>query len=506
MTGVDSSKKYLKLCDFLASEHPDFKIKFIQAGIQEFISTIKEGEYDLVLVFSMLHWVTQQSGFQATQKLLTDLAEKVPVGLFELARATEYPDLKLPANYRDYLKGYFFVRVLKYFTASRNKQHQQRPFCFASKKYACFDEFGILKIDNIPVSWRNHFQCGDKFIKAVAVWNQQIFERVQNEIQFLQELGGKNSLPKLHTFVQEDDETGKRVFIIRDNIKGLPLATKISTINKDSDRWNIVEQILRWLIFLEKQGYYQTDLQPWNFVYKEDGKIIPVDYELMIHTPISHRWPYNLRLTIFNIINAVLGKKDFNECFFTVNNRRKSYSNGYGLTDFSKYVSEDKYRRILALNDDEKFFENLYDILFSTPKLRPAYTIAEVDILEKEQYLRDLGNVTMSQEKSINSLNQTVSGQQKRIEQLEGVVKKFNETMSPEKSITPLTQKLSEQQKRIEQLEGIVKKFNETMSPEKSITPLTQKLSEQQKRIEQLEDLVEKFNERLNRFFAADYD
>ena len=142
------------------------------------------------------------------------------------------------------------------------------------------------------------------------------------------------------------------------------------------------------------------------------------------------------------------------------------------MTTFSQYISDDKYHRILALHDDEKFFENLYEILFSPPKLRPARTIAEVDILEKEQYLRDLGNATMSQEKSINSLSQTVSGQQKRIEQLEGSVKKFNETTSQEKLIAPLTQKLSEQQKRIEELE----------------------------------DLVANFNERFNRFFAADYD
>ena len=468
VTGVDVTKPFVELCEFLASEHPDFKVKFIHMGIQKFIPTIKEGEYDLVLAFSMLHWVTQQSGFQTTQKLLTDLAEKIPVGLFELARATEFPDLKLPANYRDYLKGYDFVRVLKYCNW-RNLKNSQRPLLFAGKKYVHFDEFGILKIDKVVGALRKHFQCGDKFIKVVP---PNVFEWGQNELKFLQELGGKNGLPKLHTFVQEDDETGKRIFIIRDNIKGISLATKISTIKEESEKWNIVEQVLRWMIFLEQNGYYQTDLYPGNFIYTEDGKIIPIDYELMKHEPISHRWPYNFRLTTFNMINAVLEGKGFNECQITVDNRLKYYSNGHGLTDFSKYVSDDKYRRILALNDDEKFFENLYEILFSTPKLRPARTIAEVDILEKEQYLRDLGNVTMSQEKSINSLNQTVSGQQKRIEQLEGVVKKFNETMSPEKSIASLTQKLSEQQKQIEQLE----------------------------------DLVEKFNERLNRFFAADYD
>ena len=89
-----------------------------------------------------------------------------------------------------------------------------------------FDDFGILKIDNIPRKDRKHCICGDKFIKVVITSKQEIPQMAQNEIQFLKELGGENNLPKLHAIVQETDETGTRMFIIRDNVKGIPISGK----------------------------------------------------------------------------------------------------------------------------------------------------------------------------------------------------------------------------------------------------------------------------------------
>lgn len=411
VTAVDSQKKTLDIGEFLAGEHPEFKIKFVNAKIENFIPTIKDDEYDLVLGFSVFHWVTKQIGFIPTQKLFSDLAEKIPVGLFELTRSTEFPNLGLPKNYREYLKDYFFVRVLKYCAWGRTKD-SLRPFCFTSNKYVHFDDFGLLKIDKIPRKDRKHCICGDKFIKVVITSRQEVPQMAQNEIQFLKELGGENNLPKLHATLQETDETGTRIFIIRDNVKGTTLQEKL--VKKDDfDSWNIIEQLLRWMIFLEKHGYYQKDMGFGNFLCNEEEKIFPIDYGLMIHEPISLRRPYNLRLHFFNLMNAVLRKKMMENVL---------------LTEFSQYVSDDKYHRILALNDDEKFFENLYEILFSTPnsatKLRPTYTIAEVEILEKNQCLHDLYITATSHKKLIDSLTQTVSGQQKQIEQLKDVIRK----------------------------------------------------------------------------------
>ena len=64
VTGVDSNKSFLDLGEFLAGEHPDYKIKFIHTKIEEFIPKIKNDEYDLVLGLSLFHWVTKEIGFK----------------------------------------------------------------------------------------------------------------------------------------------------------------------------------------------------------------------------------------------------------------------------------------------------------------------------------------------------------------------------------------------------------------------------------------------------------
>ncbi len=113
ITGVDNSKPCLNLGEFLANEHPKFKIKFIHARLEDFIPAIKNDEYDLVLGLSVFHWISKEKGFPTVQKLFKDLAEKIPVGLFEMAKASgESPDFNIQKNYRDHFKDYSFIRVL----------------------------------------------------------------------------------------------------------------------------------------------------------------------------------------------------------------------------------------------------------------------------------------------------------------------------------------------------------------------------------------------------------
>ena len=410
----------MDLGEFLAGEHPDYKIKFVHAQVGNFIQKIKNDEYDLVLGLSVFHWVVKQSGFQYTQELFSNLAEKITVGLFEFSLAQEFPDINLPKNYREFLKDYFFVRVLKYYTWNEKRKFQ-RPLCFASEKYAHFDDWGILKIDQTSSKDRKHFICDDKFVKIVDMR----LDMVQNEIQFLKDLGGQNGLPKLHTTSQETDETGTRTFIVIDKIKGFTLSKMISKI-PDLGEWNVIEQLLRWMIFFEKHGYYQMDLTPTNFIYNEVGKIIPIDFGLVIRKPISIRWPFNIRLNFIGFMNVFFIRQDGqNSLFFK--NKVNDYSTRQLLTTFGQYVSDDKYRRILALHDDEKFFENLYEILFSpsdslskTPHHSP--TIAEIENLEKEEGMRDLWLIAKEQQASIRSLTQTIKQQQKRIEKLEKII------------------------------------------------------------------------------------
>ena len=111
------------------------------------------------------------------------------------------------------------------------------------------------------------------------------------------------------------------------------------------------------------------------------------------------------------------------EIKITVKEKLKYYCAKPLLTELRQYVSDDKYHRILALNDDEKFFENLYEILFPSKEISPSNTVAEIEILELERCLNELGNIIKFHEDTINSLMLMIAQQQKRIEHLENITK-----------------------------------------------------------------------------------
>ena len=421
VTGVDVDQKNIRICKILARENPDCQVKFIESKLEEFIPKIKKGEYDLVFCFSVLHWCTLAEGFPFIQKLLEDLSKKIPTGLFELAQRKEFPKNNLPASYRDFLQGYSFIRVMSY-NVWGHYRNFRRPFIFVSNNYAHFDEFGLLKIDicdSHPLNPKNlfYYHCGDKFIKMRCIGNQTDFERTQREINFLSKLGGQNGLPKLYTAFGENDEAGLRFFIVREKIIGISLSQKLKE-DKNLNRWEIIKQILQWQIFFAKRGYYSSDLHTGNFIYSEDGKLYPIDYELMINEPVSIRWPYNLKLEFFNLMNVIFEPDNVN-----YKERLFEHTNGKMLSAFRKHVSEYQYCQISALKDSEDFFEQLYEILFPSEEKKELPTMAELEIVAIGKYLDELGIYVQADRYKLNELTNIIMNQQKRIEQLEKIIK-----------------------------------------------------------------------------------
>ncbi len=401
VTGVDFGKQNITLCRLLAQEHPDYQVNFVHSSIEDFLPTVNEDEYDLVFAFSVLHWCAKFSGFQFIQAQLKDFAQKVNTGLFEFAiDDIEY----LPKNYRDFIVGYSFIRVIFY---HEHFGGGKRPLCFASNKYAYFENLGLLDIDhtaehNYP-SGTKIFYCGDKFVKYFDGWNSFQLKRAQIEIQFLHELGGQNGLPKLYVSVKEEDSTGTRFFVVRDFIPGQLLEEIMPADNKIEPE-DILEQALKWMIFFEQNKYYYGDLSTGNFILKEDGKIVPIDYEDMSRTPFIFNWPQDARLRFLWFINSLFGKEEGYSF--------RRYSN---LIRLKSYVTERQYEQIKAIKDSEKFFQRLYEILFEPEKETSTYNVEELEFLAMERYLHDAGQ-------RIQELTDTVINQQARIERLERII------------------------------------------------------------------------------------
>lgn len=411
MTGLDFDKANIDLCRLLASDNPDFKVNFICTQIEDFLPTVKDDEYDLVLCFNVLHWCVKFSGFEKVQALLADLAKKVDIGIFELAIVSEglYQGWGLPENYRDCLTGYSFVRALSYYFrhVREDLRHIKRPFCFASNKYAYFENLGLLKIDEVLVSPREArticYFCGDKFVKLTNITDDAQYGRAQREINFLNTFGGQKGLPKLYMTITEQDDTGMRIIHVRDMIKGMTLQDKISN-GEEFDRWDVIRQMLEWMVLFEQEGYYQGDVGAHNIIYCDDGRVYPIDYETINHSPALYLWLYSSKMQFLNFMNFLL---ELNE----LGNSQVRY-----LTNLKKYVTPRQYERIAAIREDEKFFARLYEILFEPEKDAEAYTVAETEILAIERYISYVWA-------KIQELEERSKEQQRRIEELEKIVR-----------------------------------------------------------------------------------
>lgn len=405
VTGIDFSAENIALCNLLAEENPDFKVNFVQAQIENFLPTVKAGEYDLVLAFSVLHWCVKFSGFAKVQALLTYLAQKVDTGIFEFALASENLVAGLPVNYREFLTGFSFVRALSY--------HER---FFASSRYTYFENLGLLKIDEIfisPYSARTIcYFCGDKFVKVFDVTDQEQYDRSQCEINFLNTFGGQKGLPSLYTTLTEQDDAGMRIIHVRDMIKGITLREKIER-GEEFDRWDVIRQMLEWMFFFEQQGYYQGDVGAHNIIYCDDGKVYPVDYESISHTPILSLWLYSAKLQFLYFMNTLLEPRKSDKFIFP--EMSKIYPSPRYLLDLKKHVTPRQYERIAAIREDEKFFARLYEILFEPEKDSEAYTVAETEILALERYISYVGT-------KIQELEEQAREQQRRLEQLEKIV------------------------------------------------------------------------------------
>lgn len=422
MTGIEVDETRVKFCNLLAEENPNLKIKFLRARIEDFIPTIQPGEYDLVIAMSVLHYPCMQYGWQKVQGLLSELAKKVNGAIFELALNTEPHNWygRLPGNFFELIAGFSFARTMACITHSKTSGDMKRPLCFASSKYAYLENSGMLKIDSVKyhsgvrINGRMYFHCGDKFVKVGLIMNHVAFERYQKEIRFMKKFGGQNNLPKLYeTYVEPDDIGIYRFFIVTDKIFGVPLSEKIKDLSQE-ERFEVLKKVLRDLAFFEENGYRSFDIHSGNFLYKNSGEVVPVDYELFSDggTDILSPFPRHPVTQFFHFANTLLENLS-GEKFFE---RQPRF-----LTYFKKHIGDKKFSRIMQIKDSEKYFARLYGILFESDddEKFDGYTVAEHELLAVEDYLEDVGKKLEKYETHFGQIDVYMQGLTKRIEELE---------------------------------------------------------------------------------------
>jgi O-antigen chain-terminating methyltransferase len=115
--GIDFLQANVDFCKLL-SQKTGVKVSFDLAEFSEpLCNGIVEGRYDVVLLFSVLHHVTQRYGVPAVQRMMRQLLEKCDVLYVELARKSEevtFPWRKaLPENELEIFAGIPDVEIVE---------------------------------------------------------------------------------------------------------------------------------------------------------------------------------------------------------------------------------------------------------------------------------------------------------------------------------------------------------------------------------------------------------
>lgn len=89
VVGIDFSVENVALCSALAAEHPGLNAVFSHATVEQVIGALPHNTVDMVLGLSVFHHLVHVHGVDAVRRLLTKLAERVAIGVFEMALHTE---------------------------------------------------------------------------------------------------------------------------------------------------------------------------------------------------------------------------------------------------------------------------------------------------------------------------------------------------------------------------------------------------------------------------------
>ncbi len=419
VTGIDSEELNIKFCNLLSEENPNLNVKFIRARIEDFVPAIQPGEYDLVLGLSIFRDLYETNGFDKVEEILKDLAEKVPCCIFEPELQSE-PDERskfLPEKYTYVFTGFLSIKVLARTPAENSDV--KRPLLFAGKNYLYFENSGLLKVDNShhhnTLETENYGKlycfCGNKFVKLVGGWNETAIEYAEYETKFLKKFGGRYGFPKLYDAEVDDDECGKRFFVVRDKLEGITLEEKIRN-GENFNHWDVIRQVLEQLVFLEENGYYHNDIQQHNILCNENGKVYVIDYESISDKKSFFTWPHDLLQAFFIFINNVLENKDLP----LTHSKSKEL-----FTRLKQHIGDKKFSRIMRIKDSEKYFARLYEILFASDddETFDGYTVAEHELFAVEEYLEEIDKRLDEYLVYFGQVDAYMQGLKNRIEELE---------------------------------------------------------------------------------------
>jgi O-antigen chain-terminating methyltransferase len=313
--GVDFLPGNIATCRALAEESPELEASFEVGRVEAALAALDRDRYDLVLGLSVFHHIVHQIGALAVQTLLAALANKVAVGIFEMALASEPPAwaASQPRNPRQLLAGFGFVLEL-----GQMQTHLStiaRPLYFASSRYwrlngqmRAFDRWTAdphIYSGGSNFGTRRYFFGGGLFVKLMMLDFAQTraanLRDHWNEVAFLSNPPAAFAAPKLALHGCNEREA----WLAREEWPGVLLSDLIGS-GQPYDARAVLQDVAEQLAALEGAGLYHNDLRAWNVLVARDGRAKLIDYGAISKDPQDCAWPHNLFLSFLIFMQETL--------------------------------------------------------------------------------------------------------------------------------------------------------------------------------------------------------
>ncbi|MGJ8525375.1 O-antigen chain terminator bifunctional methyltransferase/kinase WbdD [Halomonadaceae bacterium LMG 33818] len=326
VTGIDFLPQNIAVCQALADENPGFSIQFREGKIEEVITVLEEGEFDLAIGLSVFHHIVHMHGLAKTREWIDRLATVTSALILELAVKEEplYWSVSLPEDPSELIASCAFYRVLEQFPTHLSEI--SRPLYIVSNHLLLLENFtgefkswasqpyrgaGNAHHGSRRYYWGEHFFA--KVFNEALVTGQQLkgdrernTRELQQEYDFLSAPPEHFDVPELIAYGTDD----VLQWLIVESFSGELLSDLIArhvSINREI----ILGNLLKQLVLLEKNGLYHDDVRPWNVMVFKDEACRLIDLGSISPQRIDCDWPKNLILSFMVFVNELYGIQSY---------------------------------------------------------------------------------------------------------------------------------------------------------------------------------------------------
>ena len=312
--GVDYLDKNIAVCKALARENAALQVSFETGRIEDVITHLEPGQYDLVLGLSVFHHIVHEKGVAVVQTLLDRAAAQCGALVLELALREEplYWGPAQPEDPRSLLDSIPFIHEV-----ARHSTHLAsivRPLFVASDKYWILSgqahRFHSWTMDphtlahGVYQSSRRYFFGEDQVVKLYRfdhILGDVNRDHFTNEMTFLRNPPIGFSAPNL--IVCDNNET--EAWVAMQRLPGRLLLDLLRE-NVALDTHALLLFVLDQLASLEAVGLFHNDVRTWNIRVAEDGTVHLIDFGSI--TPVARDcvWPGNPFLAFFIFVREVI--------------------------------------------------------------------------------------------------------------------------------------------------------------------------------------------------------